>query len=75
MLNCKQATRRMSEAEDRPLDLGERLELGLHLAMCQGCRNYRRHLHVLRTACRGYREQLLGGEAGEAARSEPPSGR
>ena len=50
MLNCKQATRRMSEAEDRPLDLGERLELGLHLAMCQGCRNYRRHLRVLRTA-------------------------
>lgn len=62
MLNCKQATRRMSEAEDRPLDLGERLELGLHLAMCQGCRNYRRHLHVLRAACRGYRAHLLGGE-------------
>lgn len=59
MLNCKDATHRMSEAEDRSLGLGERLELTLHLAICQGCRNYQQHLHVLRDACRGYREHLL----------------
>lgn len=62
MLSCKDATRRMSEAEDRNLGLSERLELGVHLAMCKGCRNYQQHLHVLRDACRGYREELTGGD-------------
>lgn len=61
MLNCKDATHRMSEAEDRDLALAERLELSLHLALCRGCRNYQQHLHVLREACRGYREELTGG--------------
>ncbi|WP_306606871.1 zf-HC2 domain-containing protein [Azonexus sp.] len=60
MLNCKDATHRMSEAEDRELGLGERVELSIHLAMCKGCRNYQQHLHILRDACRGYREHLLG---------------
>lgn len=60
MLNCKDATRRMSEAEDRELGLGERLELGMHLALCKGCRNYQQHLQVLRDACRGYRETMAG---------------
>lgn len=63
MLSCKDATHRMSEAEDRDLGLTERLELSLHLALCRGCRNYQQHLHVLRDACRGYREELTGGEA------------
>ena len=68
MLSCKDATRRMSEAEDRELGLAERLELGMHLALCKGCRNYQQHLHVLRDACRGYREELTGGEdAGSGA--------
>jgi len=62
MLSCKDATRRMSEAEDRDLSLSERLELKMHLAMCKGCRNYQQHLHVLREACRGYRDQLLAGD-------------
>jgi len=37
MLNCKDATHRMSEAEDRDLGLTERLELSLHLALCSPC--------------------------------------
>ena len=61
MLNCKDATRRMSEAEDRELGLSERLELGMHLALCKGCRNYQQHLHVLRQACREYRDELTDG--------------
>jgi hypothetical protein len=70
MLSCKDATRRMSEAEDRELALSERLELGMHLAMCRGCRNYQQHLHVLREACRGYRDELTGDEP----RAEADSG-
>lgn len=59
MLSCKDATRRMSEAEDRDLELVEQLELGVHLAMCKGCRNYREHLRVLRQASRAYKQHLL----------------
>lgn len=73
MLNCKDATRRMSEAQDRELGLSERLELGMHLAMCKGCRNYQEHLHVLRDACQEYRAELTGGSAAEGA--APPNGR
>lgn len=73
MLNCKDATRRMSEAEDRELALSERLELGMHLALCRGCRNYQQHLHVLRDACREYREALTDENEEEGA--APPNGR
>lgn len=52
MLNCKQATQRMSEAQDRKLTLGEQLPLRMHLAMCVGCRNYGRQLDFLRAATR-----------------------
>ena len=51
MLNCKQVSHRLSEAQDRPLTVTERLPLTLHLAMCQGCRNYRKQLDFLRAAC------------------------
>ncbi|KRH99917.1 zf-HC2 domain-containing protein [Curvibacter sp. PAE-UM] len=52
MLNCKQATQLMSEAQDRKLALGEQLPLRLHLFMCVGCRNYGRQLDFLRAATR-----------------------
>lgn len=76
MLSCKDATRRMSEALDRELGLSERLELGMHLAMCKGCRNYQEQMHVLREACRGYREELTGGgaDAGTSEHDSPAAG-
>ncbi len=52
MLNCKQASHLMSEAQDRPLALGERLPLRLHLFMCVGCRNYGKQLDFLRAVTR-----------------------
>ncbi len=33
MLSCKQATHLMSEAQDRKLVIGERLQLRMHLAV------------------------------------------
>lgn len=69
MLSCKDATRRMSEAEDRDLELVEQLELGVHLAMCKGCRNYREHLRVLRQASRAYKQHLLSDDTPD---SSPP---
>jgi len=52
MLSCKEATRLLSEAQDRKLVLPEKLQLEIHLAMCTGCRNYRRQMSFLREACR-----------------------
>lgn len=60
MLNCKQVTQRMSEAQDRKLPLGEQLPLRLHLAMCGGCRNYGRQLDFLRAVTQ---ELKTGSEA------------
>lgn len=54
MLNCKEVTHLLSQAQDRKLALGERLPLSLHLAMCQGCRNYGKQLDLLRQATRQY---------------------
>lgn len=52
MLNCKEVSRLLSEAQDRSLGLGERVPLRLHLTMCVGCRNYQRQLDLLRAATR-----------------------
>lgn len=54
MLKCKEATHLMSEAQDRQLSFGERARLQIHLAMCDGCRNFRRQMDFLREVCRRY---------------------
>jgi len=36
-LNCKEASRLMSEGLDRDLDLGQRTALRLHLLICTAC--------------------------------------
>lgn len=52
MLSCKEATELMSQEQDRPLGLAERLGLRLHVLICSACSNYRRQMGVLRAACR-----------------------
>lgn len=54
MLNCQQATELMSQEQDRPLGLAERLGLRLHVWICAGCNNYRRQMGILRAACRRF---------------------
>jgi hypothetical protein len=54
MLSCKQATELMSQEQDRPLSLAERVGLRLHVLICAGCANYRRQMAVLRAACRRF---------------------
>jgi len=54
MLSCKQATELMSQGQDRPLMLSERVGLRLHVWICAGCNNYRRQMNVLRAACRRF---------------------
>lgn len=47
-MNCEQATRLMSEAQERPLNLKEKTELKLHTVMCSGCRRFGEQMTVLR---------------------------
>lgn len=54
MKSCLEATRLMSEAEERPLQLPERLSLAFHTAICSGCRNFGRQMPLLREAMRRY---------------------
>lgn len=57
MLNCKEATVLLSQAQDRRLGWRERCGLRLHLLFCAGCVNFGRQLAILRAACR-----RLGGD-------------
>ena len=50
LLNCKEATRLVSQGLDRRLGLAERLALRLHLLICDGCTNFSRQVAFLRRA-------------------------
>lgn len=54
MLTCRNATRLMSEQQDRTLTLAERLSLQAHLLFCDGCRNFGAQMRSLRHFVRGY---------------------
>lgn len=51
-LTCKDASRLMSEGYERPLGLGERLSLRLHLWICDNCSRFEKQLGLLRKALR-----------------------
>jgi len=52
MLSCKEVTRLVSQGLDRRLGLGERARLHVHLAICDGCKNFRKQTAFLRKAVR-----------------------
>lgn len=54
MLNCREATRLHSEAQERELTFKERTLLRMHVAMCSGCRNFGEQMKFLRDAMRAY---------------------
>lgn len=54
MLNCHDATRLMSESQEHALSLLDRMVLRAHVMMCDGCRNFEKHLPVLRRAARSF---------------------
>jgi hypothetical protein len=49
---CKDMTRLLSEAMDRPLPLGIRLKMRLHFLICKWCERYKNQLLFLRQALR-----------------------
>lgn len=50
ILSCKEATHLVSQGLERRLGLAERLALRLHLAICNGCSNFRKQVLFLRKA-------------------------
>ena len=63
MLTCKKAARLMSEGLDRPLGVGERLRLRLHLVFCRGCRAFRAQIGLRKRRfefCHSRFERFIG---------------
>ncbi|MDD2686067.1 MAG: hypothetical protein PHY62_07905 [Gallionella sp.] len=52
MLDCKQNTELLSQSYERPVTLGERIAMRMHLLMCRGCRNFEKQLVFIRKAAR-----------------------
>lgn len=50
MLTCKDASRLVSERQERKLGFRERLGLRIHLWMCAQCRRFEQQIQLLRRA-------------------------
>ena len=50
MPTCKEVSRLVSQGLDRRLGFVERLRLRVHLAICDGCTNFKKQVEFLRKA-------------------------
>ena len=55
LYNCKEATRVISQAQDRPLSTFEAWKLRMHLTVCDACTRFSQHIRFLREALQRYR--------------------
>ena len=53
-LSCREATRLLSQRQDRRLSLSESAALRLHLTICRGCRAIGEQMPFLRRALAKY---------------------
>lgn len=56
LITCKYATHLVSDREERPLGVVDRVLLKLHLAWCIACRRFERQMRFLREAMGKYGE-------------------
>jgi len=54
MMNCQRATQLISQAQERPLSLSEKISLKVHLLMCSGCKNFSLQIPFLSQAMKAY---------------------
>lgn len=54
MMNCKQATRLLSESQDRSLTTKEKMTLKLHITLCSACRRFGQQMHQIRALSKAY---------------------
>lgn len=59
MRNCREITELVSKGLNKPLGLGERLSIKLHVMMCSRCRNFQTQSQFLRKAAKQYGEHWL----------------
>ena len=55
VLSCKEASRLLSQGQDRALTAGERVKLWLHLRICIACTRFSQQLAFMRQALANYR--------------------
>ena len=53
--SCKQAAALLVAREDRPLGMGERLALRLHLLACAACPSFERQILTMRSSMQQWR--------------------
>jgi len=53
-MNCQRATQLISQAQERPLSLSEKISLKVHLLMCSGCKNFSLQIPFLSQAMKAY---------------------
>lgn len=58
---CEDIARILSESQDRPLSLRERITTRLHLGICVWCRRYAEQLAFLHEAIHRHADQLTDG--------------
>jgi len=51
-LTCKEVSHLVSQGFDRELGWGERMRVRIHLAICDGCTNFKKQMDFLRRAMR-----------------------
>ena len=54
MMNCQQATRLISESQERALSLSEKVSLKVHLMVCSGCKNFSLQVPFLSQSMKAY---------------------
>ncbi|PKO62280.1 MAG: hypothetical protein CVU24_04800 [Betaproteobacteria bacterium HGW-Betaproteobacteria-18] len=53
-MNCQQATKLISESQERALSLPEKMSLKVHVMMCSGCKNFSLQVPFLSKAMKAY---------------------
>lgn len=65
MMNCQQATKLISESQERALSMPEKVSLKVHVMMCSGCKNFSLQVPFLSKAMKAY---ALGFDEGHDAK-------
>lgn len=55
-ISCRKAAELMVAQEDRSLNLGERLRLGVHIKVCQSCQNFNQQMSTMRQQLEAWRQ-------------------
>jgi len=55
VISCKEASRLISQLQDRELSLREATLMRFHLVWCEACRRFERQMRFLRKAMERYR--------------------